>query len=74
MIVKETKLMDYTEANKIAKELMCVDVKDWEFRVVEYAYDTAKWEIEIYDEKQRFVSYWTDSIEESESVLLNPIY
>ena len=66
MKVKETKLMDYTEANKIAKELMCVDVKDWEFRVVEYTYNPGLWEIEIYDEKQRFVSYWTDPIEVSD--------
>ena len=64
MKVKETnvysKLMDYQEANKISRELMCVDVKDWEFRVVEYIYNPSLWEIEIYDEKQRFVSYWTD--------------
>ena len=41
---------------------MCVDVKDWEFRVVECAYDTTLWEIEIYDENQRFISYWTDLV------------
>jgi len=60
----KTKLMCYQEANKISLELTCVDVKEWEFRVVEYTYNPGLWEIEIYDEKQRFVSYWTDPIKE----------
>ena len=58
----QTKLMGYQEANKISKELTCVDVKYWEFRVVEYTYNPGLWEIEIYDENQKFISYWTDSI------------
>ena len=56
-IGKVTKFRRHREARNVAKELTQVDIKGWEFREVQ-SHDL--WEIEIYDENQKFVAYWQE--------------
>ena len=56
-IGKVTKFRRYGEARDVAAELRQVDIKGWEFREVQ-SHDL--WEIEIYDENQKFVAYWQE--------------
>ena len=56
-IGKATKFRRYGEARDVAAALTQVDIKGWEFREVQ-SYDL--WEIEIYDENQKFVAYWQE--------------
>ena len=58
-IGKVTKFRRYREARDVAAELRQVDIKGWEFREVpDVRYDL--WEIEIYDENQKFVANWQE--------------